>query len=99
MKRFLLLPLFLMTGVWADDPHPTTSWPEFRGHNGSGLAGGLNRPVVTWSETENVRWKTAIHGKGWSSPVVWGDQVWVTTADEVRSDKTVPVPTKGGATG
>jgi outer membrane protein assembly factor BamB len=35
-----------------------------------------------WSETSNVVWKTAIHGKGWSSPVVWGPQIWLTTATE-----------------
>ena len=35
-----------------------------------------------WSETENVRWKTAIHGKGWSSPVVLNNQIWLTTAPE-----------------
>ena len=35
---------------------------------------------LTWDEKDNVVWKTAIHDKGWSSPVVWGDQVWMTTA-------------------
>jgi outer membrane protein assembly factor BamB len=40
---------------------------------------------VRWGEGENVRWKTPIHDKGWSSPVVWGDQVWLTTA---RADGT-----------
>jgi outer membrane protein assembly factor BamB len=37
---------------------------------------------LAWSENENIAWKTAIHGHGWSSPVIWGDQVWVTTATE-----------------
>lgn len=37
---------------------------------------------LKWSETENVRWKTPIHGKAWSSPVVWGEQIWLTTATE-----------------
>ncbi len=37
---------------------------------------------LRWSETENVKWKTAIHGRGWSSPVIWGDQIWMTTATE-----------------
>jgi outer membrane protein assembly factor BamB len=35
-----------------------------------------------WSETKNVKWKTALHDRGWSSPVVWGDQIWVTAAPE-----------------
>ena len=54
-------------------------WPEFRGPNGSGKATETGLPL-TWSETENVRWKTPLHGRAWSSPVVLGNQVWVTTA-------------------
>jgi outer membrane protein assembly factor BamB len=55
------------------------NWPQFRGPNGAGTtdATGL---AVHWSEGENVRWKTPIHGKGWSSPVARGEQVWLTTA-------------------
>jgi outer membrane protein assembly factor BamB len=44
-----------------------------------GLSDAKGLPV-TWSETENVVWKTPVHGKAWSSPVVWGEQVWVSTA-------------------
>ena len=40
---------------------------------------------LSWSEQENVRWKTAIPGRGWSSPVVLGDRVWVTTAIETAA--------------
>ncbi len=55
------------------------NWPEFRGPSGDGHAGNPGLPL-TWSETEHVRWKTPIHDKGWSSPVVWGKQIWLTTA-------------------
>ncbi len=55
------------------------NWPEFRGPQGNGHAAEAQLPL-TWSETENVSWKTPIHGKGWSSPVVWGSQIWMTTA-------------------
>ncbi len=55
------------------------NWPQFRGPQGAGLAEAAGLPVH-WSEKDNVRWKTAIHGKGWSSPVIWGNQVWLTTA-------------------
>ena len=55
------------------------NWPEFRGPGGRGDAGEA-RPPLRWSETENVKWKVAIHDRGWSSPVVWGGQVWLTTA-------------------
>ncbi|MGL6094678.1 MAG: PQQ-binding-like beta-propeller repeat protein [Fimbriiglobus sp.] len=57
------------------------NWPEFRGPRGDGVSDATAVPT-TWSEKENVRWKVLIHDKGWSSPVVWGDQVWVTTAEE-----------------
>ena len=57
------------------------SWPQFRGPTGQGVSDATGLPL-TWSESENVRWKTAIRGKAWSSPVVHGNQVWLTTADE-----------------
>ena len=55
------------------------NWPQFRGPGGDGISDAVGLPV-TFGEKENVRWKTAIHDKGWSSPVVWGDQIWLTTA-------------------
>jgi outer membrane protein assembly factor BamB len=55
------------------------NWPEFRGPNGDGTSASTNLPLH-WSEQENVKWKTPIHGKAWSSPVIWDRQVWVTTA-------------------
>ena len=56
-------------------------WTAFRGTDGSGHSAAAGLPI-RWSETGNVRWKTPIHGRGWSSPIVWGDQVWLTTATE-----------------
>ena len=38
--------------------------------------------ATTWGESKNVKWKTEIHGKGWSTPIVLGDQIWLTTAAE-----------------
>jgi outer membrane protein assembly factor BamB len=57
------------------------NWPQFRGPHGANRADAAKLPQ-TWSESKNIAWKTAIHDKGWSSPVVWGDQVWLTTATE-----------------
>jgi CubicO group peptidase (beta-lactamase class C family) len=57
------------------------NWPEFRGPTADGQAGNAELPL-TWSETENVRWKKALPGRAWSSPVVWNQQVWLTTATE-----------------
>jgi outer membrane protein assembly factor BamB len=60
------------------------NWPQFRGPAGDGHSDAVELPL-TWSETENVAWKTAIEGRGWSSPVVWGDQIWLTTALETAA--------------
>ena len=91
MKALVCLILFLSTPILAED------WPQFRGPTGQGHSteGGL--PVI-WSETRNVRWKIAIPGKGWSSPVIQGDRIWLTTAtDEGKSLRAISVDRKTGA--
>ena len=59
--------------------HAGDAWPEFRGPHGDGVSDATGLPV-TFGESENLRWKTPIHDKGWSSPVVLGNQIWLTTA-------------------
>lgn len=54
-------------------------WPAFRGPDATGVITGQVHPPSTWSATENVEWKTDIPGRGWSSPIVWEDQVFLTT--------------------
>src|ERR1051326_5180009 len=56
-------------------------WPQFRGPDGQGHSAERGLPL-TWSERENVRWKVAIPGLGWSSPAILGDRIWLTTASE-----------------
>ena len=58
-----------------------SAWHEFRGdaHDGTALD---QQPPLEWGEEKNMQWKTAIHDRGWSSPVVDGDEVWLTTATE-----------------
>ncbi|WP_417734909.1 PQQ-binding-like beta-propeller repeat protein [Rosistilla oblonga] len=78
MKSIAALIVLLLAGTAvAEQPN----WNQFRGPDGDGKTGATGLPV-TWSDTENVVWKTPIHGKGWSSPVVWDDQIWMTTASE-----------------
>jgi outer membrane protein assembly factor BamB len=58
-------------------------WPQFRGPTGDGIVGdqgSVGELPVRWSEDENVRWKTAIHDTGWSTPVALEGKVWLTTA-------------------
>src|SRR5205823_9672883 len=61
-------------------------WPEFRGPTGDGRAPSAQDVPLHWSETNNVKWKTAIPFRGWSTPVVMNGQVWVTTAKEDGHD-------------
>lgn len=62
---------------WAVD----SPWPQFRGPDGNGIAPRTKAPT-TWSEDQNITWKTELPGKGWSSPVVADGLLWVTTAIE-----------------
>jgi outer membrane protein assembly factor BamB len=82
----LLINLNAYTLKAADD-----NWPQFRGPGARGVAAGANLPDV-WSDSENVAWKTDIPGLGWSSPIVWGNRVFLTTA--VSAGK-VKEPKKG----
>ena len=54
-------------------------WAQWRGPLGNGVSPG-GKPPLTWSEGKNVRWKTALPGKGHSTPVVWGNRIFVTAA-------------------
>jgi outer membrane protein assembly factor BamB len=72
----LTISLWQTSSVDAGD-----NWPQFRGPSGNGHATVASLPTE-WSESHNIAWKTPIHGRGWSSPVVWGDRVWLTTADD-----------------
>ncbi|MBL8219237.1 MAG: PQQ-binding-like beta-propeller repeat protein, partial [Bryobacterales bacterium] len=57
----------------------TDNWPQFRGPGSTGVADDDPRLPDEWSSTKNVAWKADIPGRGWSSPIVWGNRVFVTT--------------------
>jgi outer membrane protein assembly factor BamB len=65
--------LLASSGALAD-----ANWPQFRGSRSLGVSEDTNLPD-TWSTTQNVVWKTDIPGRGWSSPIAWGDKIFVTT--------------------
>ena len=56
------------------------AWPQWRGPTATGAAAESADPPVEWSEDHNVRWKVALPGNGHSTPIVWGEQVYVTAA-------------------
>src|SRR6188768_1268643 len=61
-------------------PKPEETWPGFRGHDMTGVAPAAVSVPDRWSATQNVKWAVPIAGNGWSSPIVWGDTVFVTSA-------------------
>jgi outer membrane protein assembly factor BamB len=82
------LLFFLHQVLPADAQEP---WPQFRGPEARGVARGPMLPD-RWSTSENIAWKTDVPGRGWSSPIVWGNRVFLTTA--VSSDE-LEKPGKG----
>jgi outer membrane protein assembly factor BamB len=92
MRRALVRILVVAAAAGGLAATPSTHerfWPAWRGPAATG-EGPSARPPVEWSETKNVRWKVGVPGRGQSSPVVWGNLVFMTTA--VPSDKAPAVP-------
>ena len=69
----------LLALTWSGAVTQADDWPQFRGPSGQGQSAETGLPIA-WSESQNVVWKTAVPGRGWSSPVVAGGRVWVTTS-------------------
>ena len=74
MKVILLLALV----VWCDAVAAADVWPQFRGPKAAGVSTAAKLPEK-WSVTNHVTWKTDLPGRSWSSPIVWGDRVFLTT--------------------
>ena len=70
-------------------------WPQWRGPHHTGVSTTAT-PPVTWSETENIRWKVEIPGRGNSSPIVWDDRVYLLTAVPVSVDGAAQHLPRGG---
>ena len=75
------LPILLLTLLSLPLMRGAENWPQFRGPGGTGHSDARGLPL-SWSETRNVVWKTAIHDRGWSSPVIYGKQIWLTSANK-----------------
>jgi outer membrane protein assembly factor BamB len=98
MMRQLAFTAFVALSLSPAAGADTETWPQFRGANGDGLGVGATLPD-TWSATENVVWKADIPGWGWSSPIVWKDKVFVTSAvGENEREKLVIGGYPGGRT-
>ena len=81
-KKFLVKRLVLAALFVAATTVALADWPQFRGPLGSGHIPKGSKLPSAWSEEKNIDWKVALPGRAWSSPVVFGDKIWLTTADE-----------------
>ena len=68
---------FLSSLLQADDSGQT-NWPQFRGTDATGVSRNSGLPD-RWSASENVEWKVELPGRGWGSPIVWGDSIFLST--------------------
>ena len=82
MKKSIFLLLVAAFLISCSNHAPAIeNWPQFRGPNAQGISQATGLPT-TWSATENVVWRTPIPGESWSSPIVWGNHIFLTTATE-----------------
>jgi len=81
--------LFLTVYLFAGDPSDAKkNWPQWRGPDATGVAPNGN-PPLEWSEDKNIRWKIQVPGKGLSSPVIWGNMVFMLTAVEDKKEESL----------
>jgi len=83
MARFILsvFGVFTIVSFLAGPTESAEQWSRFRGPNGQGVSSQTGLPTQ-WGVEKNIAWKTEIPGEGWSSPIVWDDHVFLTTATE-----------------
>jgi outer membrane protein assembly factor BamB len=90
MRRFILIASCLLMHGYGS-ALAQTNWPAFRGGAAAGTSAEKGLPD-TWSTTQNVVWKAEVPGRGWSSPIVWGDRIFITS---FISETRAPVPNMG----
>jgi len=95
MKRAILAALIVISVI---SSLRGEDWAQFRGRGAGSIPDNPKLPE-RWSGTENVVWKLDVPGRGWSSPVVWGDHMFVTTVVDATSPALAPPPGLYGATG
>jgi outer membrane protein assembly factor BamB len=94
-RRLFAIALLALLATTAAVP-AAEDWPQFRGPSQQGWAES-SHPPTTWSETQNIAWKTPIPGLGWSSPVILAKQIWMTTAtDDGKSLRAICVDQDSG---
>ncbi|HEY5884852.1 MAG TPA: PQQ-binding-like beta-propeller repeat protein [Pyrinomonadaceae bacterium] len=81
MNRFRKITKLLLLTIVLSQVASAANWPQWRGPSGSGISSERNLPTI-WNPKQNIKWKTPITGRGHSSPIVWGNRIFLTTAIE-----------------
>ena len=81
INLYVLSLMCILTSSVTSQDQQLANWPQWRGPHSTGAADG--QPPIEWSETKNVQWKLAIPGKGHSTPVVWKNHLFITTALDI----------------
>src|SRR5918997_5052085 len=89
-SRVLLGMLFVLAVAGSVRAQSDAHWPQWRGPFFNGMARG-DAPTV-WSDTKNIKWKTQIPGRGFSTPVIWGERIFLTTAIPTGKGPEIPQP-------
>src|SRR5579859_809488 len=92
-SAILILALTVLPALSAADEF-TDNWPQWRGPNMTGYAPSGD-PPIRWDEKTNVKWKTLIPGRGSSTPIVWGERIFLLTAIDTGKEadpKDIPKP-------
>src|SRR6187200_1377713 len=93
MKHLVAIGALVSSSLFAS----ADDWPGWRGANGQGVSAEKNLPVE-WDRTKHVRWKVALPDAGNSTPIIWGDRVFITQAsDKKQWPPKVPANYAGGA--
>ena len=83
MKTIVGFLIFVLALTCPSRAAAESLWPQFRGPEGNGIANADDVPVE-FGPSKNLKWRTPLPGKGWSSPVILGDSIWLTTAIEIK---------------
>src|SRR5688572_19021073 len=93
----VLVATILIGSMPSGSAGPEAHWPQWRGPDLNGVARGT--APAQWSETRNIKWKTLIPGRGFSTPVLWGDRLFLTTAIPTGPAPEPPPQPAAGAAG
>ncbi|HKV32778.1 MAG TPA: PQQ-binding-like beta-propeller repeat protein [Pyrinomonadaceae bacterium] len=94
MKKTSLVLSMMLVAIGVVQAQSDAHWPQWRGPFFNGMARG-DAPTV-WSDTKNIKWKAAIPGRGFSTPVMWGDRIFLTTAIPNKTEEPQPAAAPEG---